>query len=117
MPIQFLKALLPDPATLGPRTKGNTCIGCVVSGVRDGQHKTTYIYNIKDHQECYREVRSQGVSYTTGVPAMIGAKLMLEHKWQRPGVWNMEQLDPDPFMADMNQYGLPWQVIDHYEFD
>ncbi len=116
VPIQFLKALLPDPATLGPRTKGKTCIGCIVSGVKDGREKTTYIYNIKDHQECYREVESQGVSYTTGVPAMIGAKLMLENQWKRPGVWNMEQLDPDPFMADMNQYGLPWRVIDDYEF-
>ena len=114
VPIQFLKALLPDPSTLGPRTQGKTCIGCVVTGVKDGQQKTVYIYQIKDHQDCYREVQSQAISYTTGVPAMIGAKMMLEGKWMQPGVWNMEQLDPDPFMADMNEYGLPWQVIEDY---
>ena len=115
VPIQFLKALLPDPSTLGPRTQGKTCIGCVVTGVKDGQQKTVYIYQIKDHQDCYREVQSQAISYTTGVPAMIGAKMMLEGKWMQPGVWNMEQLDPDPFMADMNEYGLPWQVIEDYQ--
>ena len=115
VPIQFLKALLPDPASLGPRTKGKTCIGCIVTGVKDGQQKTVYIYNICDHQACYQEVKSQAISYTTGVPAMIGAKMMLEGKWMKPGVWNMEQMDPDPFMADMNQYGLPWQVIENYQ--
>jgi len=112
VPIQFLKALLPDPASLGPRTVGKTCIGCLVRGVKDGQEKTVYVYNICDHQACYREVQSQAISYTTGVPAMIGAKMMVEGKWMQPGVWNMEQLDPDPFMADMNQYGLPWKVIE-----
>ena len=117
VPIQFLKALLPDPSTLGPRTKGKTCIGCVVKGVKDGKQKTVYLYQIKDHQDCYAEVQSQAISYTTGVPAMIGAKMMLEGKWQKPGVWNIEQFDPDPFMADMNQYGLPWQVIELDEFD
>ena len=112
VPIQFLAKLLPDPSSLGPRTKGKTCIGCVVKGVKDGKEKIVYIYNIKDHQECFQEVQSQAISYTTGVPAMIGAKMMLEKKWQRPGVWNIEQFDPDPFMEDMNKYGLPWQVIE-----
>lgn len=116
VPIQFLKALLPDPSTLGPRTKGKTCIGCVVKGVKDGKEKTVYLYQIKDHQDCYAEVQSQGISYTTGVPAMIGAKMMLEGQWQKAGVWNIEQFDPDPFMADMNQYGLPWQVVELDDF-
>tara|TARA_R110000772_G_scaffold90586_1_gene186765 strand:- start:798 stop:1985 length:1188 start_codon:yes stop_codon:yes gene_type:complete len=115
VPIQFLKRLLPDPASLGPRTKGRTCIGCVVSGIKDGKPKTVYLYNICDHQACYAEVQSQAISYTTGVPAMIGAKMMLEGKWLQPGVWNLEQLDPDPFMADMNKYGLPWTVIEDYQ--
>ncbi len=117
VPIQFLKRLLPDPASLGPRTKGKTCIGCVVTGVKDGKPKTVYLYNICDHQACYAEVQSQAISYTTGVPAMIGAKMMLEGKWQEAGVWNMEQMDPDPFMEDMNQYGLPWAVIEEPGFD
>lgn len=112
VPIQFLKALLPDPSTLGPRTTGKTCIGCVVRGIKDNREKTVYLYNICDHQDCYKEVRSQAISYTTGVPAMIGAKQMLEGAWMKPGVWNMEQLDPDRFMADMNQHGLPWTVIE-----
>jgi saccharopine dehydrogenase (NAD+, L-lysine-forming) len=117
VPIQFLKTLLPDPSTLGPRTQGKTCIGCVVRGIKDGKEKTVYVYNIKDHQDCYKEVQSQAISYTTGLPAMIGAKLMLEGKWLQEGVWNMEQLDPDPFMADMNRYGLPWKVIEDPEFN
>ena len=117
VPIQFLKTLLPDPSTLGPRTVGKTCIGCVVTGVKDGVEKTVYVYNVKNHQDCYKEVQSQAVSYTTGVPAMIGAKMMLEGKWMKPGVWNMEQLDPDPFMEDMNQYGLPWKVIENPDFN
>ena len=117
VPIQFLKQLLPDPSTLGPRTKGKTCIGCVVKGIKDGEQRCVYVYNIKDHQDCYAEVESQAISYTTGVPAMIGAKLMVEGQWLQDGVWNMEQLDPDPFMADMNRYGLPWQVIEEPGFD
>lgn len=116
VPIQFLKTLLPDPSTLGPRTKGKTCIGCVVTGIKDGKPKTVYLYNICDHQECYAEVQSQAISYTTGVPAMIGAKMMLEGKWMQDGVWNMEQMDPDPFMEDMNQHGLPWKVIEDPDF-
>ncbi|WP_295800728.1 saccharopine dehydrogenase family protein [uncultured Microbulbifer sp.] len=111
VPIQFLKALLPDPASLGPLTKGKTCIGNIIKGIPQGggEDKIYYVYNICDHQECYKEVQSQAISYTTGVPAMIGAKMMMEGKWMKPGVWNMEQLDPDPFMADLNKYGLPWQ--------
>lgn len=112
IPLQFLKALLPDPASLGPLTKGKTCIGCLARGVKDGRERTIFIYNVCDHEACYAEVQSQAISYTTGVPAMIGAKMMLEGKWKKPGVWNMEQFDPDPFMADLNLYGLPWQVGD-----
>ncbi len=112
VPIQFLKALLPDPATLGPRTKGKTWIGCQVTGMKDGVQKTFVIYNICDHQECYAEVKSQAISYTTGVPAMIGAKMMMEGKWKGEGVFNIEQLDPDPFMEALNEYGLPWKVVE-----
>jgi len=109
VPIQFLKELLPDPASLGPLTKGKTCIGNIIRGTKDGEEKIYYVYNTCDHQDCYQEVQSQAISYTTGVPAMIGAKMMLEGKWMKPGVWNMEQMDPDPFMDDLNKYGLPWQ--------
>ena len=116
VPIQFLKQLLPDPASLGPRTHGKTCIGCLVRGVKDGKKTTVYIYNVKDHQDCYKEVKSQGISYTTGVPTMIGAKMMMTGVWQQPGVWNIEQMDPDPFMADLNEYGLPFQVIENPNF-
>jgi saccharopine dehydrogenase (NAD+, L-lysine forming) len=112
IPLQFLKSLLPDPASLGPLTKGKTCIGCRATGPRDGKTRTFYIYNICDHEECYREVKSQAISYTTGVPAMIGAKMMLEQKWQGTGVFNMEQFDPDPFMEDLNRHGLPWKVVE-----
>ncbi|KIM09620.1 MAG: saccharopine dehydrogenase [Sulfurovum sp. FS08-3] len=112
IPIEFLKTLLPDPASLGPRTKGKTNIGIVAEGIKDGAKKKIYIYQVKDHEECYAEVKSQGVSYTTGVPAMIGAKLMLEGIWKKEGVWNMEQLDPDPFMEELNKQGLPWQIIE-----
>lgn len=108
VPLQFLKAVLPDPATLGPRTKGKTNIGCIFSGVKDGKEKNYYLYNICDHQECYREVGSQAISYTTGVPAMIGAMLVADGRWFRPGVWNIETLDPDPFMDALNRFGLPW---------
>mgnify|MGYP000391214786 FL=1 len=117
VPIQFLKQLLPEPSSLGPRTHGKTCIGCVVTGIKDGMQKTVYLYNVKDHQDCYKEVQSQAISYTTGVPAMIGAKMMLEGTWMQAGVWNMEQLDPDAFMADMNRYGLQWKVIEDPDFD
>lgn len=112
VPIKFLKAVLPEPASLGPLTKGRTCIGCLMRGVKDGREKQLYIYNICSHEEAYREVGSQAISYTTGVPAMIGAKMMLEGKWKQPGVWNMEEFDPDPFMEDLNRHGLPWTVVE-----
>ena len=110
IPIEFLKTLLPDPASLGARTKGKTNIGIVAEGIKDGKPRKIYIYQVKDHEECYAETKSQGVSYTTGVPAMIGAKLMLKGIWSGKGVFNMEQMDPDPFMDEMNTQGLPWQV-------
>jgi saccharopine dehydrogenase (NAD+, L-lysine-forming) len=112
VPIEFLKTLLPDPASLGPRTKGKTNIGIVAEGIKDGKKRKIYIYQVKDHQECYKEVKSQGVSYTTGVPATIGAKLMVEGVWSGTGVFNMEQLDPDPFMDEMNKQGLPWSILE-----
>ena len=108
VPLQFLKAMLPDPATLGPRTKGKTNIGCIFKGIKDGVEKTYYVYNVCDHEECYREVESQALSYTTGVPAMIGAMLVMNGTWQKPGVHNIEEFDPDPFMEALNQWGLPW---------
>ena len=110
VPIEFLKTLLPDPASLGPRTKGKTNIGIDAEGIKDGKKRKIYIYQVKDHEECYKETNSQGVSYTTGVPAMIGAKLMLKGIWSGVGVFNMEQMDPDPFMDEMNTQGLPWQI-------
>jgi saccharopine dehydrogenase (NAD+, L-lysine-forming) len=112
VPLQFLKALLPEPATLGAVTRGKTNIGIIATGEKDGQAKTTYVLNICDHEAAYAETGNQAVSYTTGVPAMIGAALMLTGQWQGAGVFNMEQLDPDPFMDLLNQHGLPWQVQD-----
>lgn len=112
VPLQFLKSVLPEPGSLGPLTKGKTCIGCVMKGVKDGKERKAYIYNICSHEEAYREVGSQAISYTTGVPAMIGAMMMLTGKWRGEGVFNMEQLDPDPFMEKLNIHGLPWVVVD-----
>ncbi len=109
VPLQFLKAVLPDPASLGPRTKGKTNIGCIMNGVKDGKPVSYYVYNICDHQECYREVGSQAISYTTGVPAMIGAMLVMQGVWRKPGVYNVEEFDPDPFMDALNKWGLPWK--------
>ncbi|MFA7672533.1 MAG: saccharopine dehydrogenase family protein [Clostridia bacterium] len=108
VPLQFLKAVLPDPASLGPRTKGKTNIGCIFQGKKDGKPRTYYVYNVCDHQECYREVGSQAISYTTGVPAMIGAMMILNGTWNKPGVHNIEEFDPDPFMEALNKWGLPW---------
>ncbi len=113
VPIQFLKALLPDPASLGPRTVGKTNIGCIFTGIKDGKEKTIYIYNVCDHQECYKEVGSQAVSYTTGVPAMIGSMMVVSGLWKKPGVFTVEQFDPDPYMDALNQWGLPWIVDEH----
>jgi saccharopine dehydrogenase (NAD+, L-lysine-forming) len=112
VPIQFLKKVLPEPASLGPLTKGKTCIGCLMKGVKNGKAKKLYVYNICSHEESYREVGSQAISYTTGVPAMIGARLLLDKVWRRPGVWHMEQFDPDPFMADLGRFGLPWVAVE-----
>ena len=109
VPIEFLKALLPDPATLGPRTKGKTNIGCIFHGLKDGKPVDYYVYNVCDHQACYQEVGSQAISYTTGVPAMIGAKMFLDGKWRTPGVHTCEEFDPDPFMDELGRQGLPWQ--------
>ena len=107
VPIKFLKELLPDPASLGPRTHGKTNIGCIFTGKKDGKEKTYYIYNICDHQECYQEVKSQAVSYTTGVPAMCGALMLLTGKWNKTGVHTVEEFDPDRFLDALDQYGLP----------
>ncbi|SNY91061.1 carboxynorspermidine dehydrogenase [Cohaesibacter sp. ES.047] len=112
IPLQFLKAVLPNPGDLGKTTKGKTCIGNIMTGEKDGKDKTVYVYNICDHEECFAEVGSQAVSYTTGVPAMIGAALMLKGDWSGKGVFNMEQMDPDPFMDMLNKHGLPWQAVD-----
>jgi len=108
VPLQFLKAVLPDPSSLGPRTHGKTNIGCIFRGIKDDREKTYYLYNVCDHQECFREVGSQAISYTTGVPAMIGAMLVMNGIWRKPGVFNMEEFDPDPFMEALNCWGLPW---------
>ncbi len=112
VPLQFLKAVLPNPSDLGETTKGRTCIGNVITGLKDGKPKAIYIYNICDHEACFAEVGSQAISYTTGVPTMIGAKQMLAGDWRKSGVWNIEQHDPDAFMADLNVHGLPWQFIE-----
>ena len=110
IPLQFLKAVLPEPASLGPTTKGKTNIGDIATGTKDGAEKTFYIYNICDHEDAYEETGNQAVSYTTGVPAMIGAALMVQGLWKGAGVFNIEQLDPDPFLADVAKRGLPWHV-------
>src|SRR5499427_3123122 len=110
VPIKFLRALLPDPASLAAGYTGKTSIGCLCEGIKDGQRKRYFIYNICDHAETYREVRAQAVSYTTGVPAVTGAVMMVTGAWRGAGVFNMEQLDPDPFLADLAKRGLPWQV-------
>ncbi len=113
VPLQFLKAVLPDPSSLGPRTKGKTNIGCIFIGKKDGKEKTLYIYNTCDHQECYKEVGSQAVAYTTGVPAMIGAMMLVTGTWKGPGVFNIEEFDPDPFMDALNKWGLPWKISEN----
>ena len=116
VPIQFLKALLPDPGSLGPLTKGKTCIGVIARGYKDGKRKQVYIYNICDHEACYQEVKSQAISYTTGVPVVVGAVMMLTGKWHAPGVWNMEQFDPEAFLDVLGPMGLPTVVVDGGEW-
>lgn len=111
VPLKFLKSVLPEPASLGPLTKGRTCIGCLLKGIKDGQEKQLYVYNICSHEAAFDEVGSQAISYTTGVPAMIGAMMILQKKWYTPGVRHMEQFDPDPFMDALNKHGLPWTAV------
>ncbi len=110
VPIQFLKTLLPDPSTLGENYTGKTSIGCLIKGRKDGAQREVFIYNICDHEESWKEVRAQAVSYTTGVPAMVGAKMMLNGSWRGAGVFNLEQLDPHPFLQELAVRGLPWHV-------
>ena len=112
VPLQFLKAVLPDPGDLGSSTKGKTCIGVIAKGVVNGQPKQVYIYNICDHEKAFEETNSQAISYTTGVPAMVGAMMMLTDKWRGEGVFNTEQLDPDPFLEALAENGLPWKAVE-----
>ncbi len=111
VPLQFLKAVLPEPSELGENYTGETSIGCQIRGIKDDRERTYYIWNNCKHQDAWRDVRGQGVSYTTGVPAMLGAKMMVTGKWMKPGVWNVEEFDPDPFMDEIGRYGLPWNEI------
>jgi saccharopine dehydrogenase (NAD+, L-lysine-forming) len=108
VPLKFLKALLPDPSSLGENYTGKTCIGCMIEGIKDGKPLKYYIYNICSHVDAYKEVRAQAVSYTTGVPAMIGAMMILTGVWKGNGVFNVEEFDPEPFMQKLGEYGLPW---------
>jgi len=112
VPIKFLKALLPEPASLGTKYTGKTVIGNIMTGKKDGKTITRYIYNVCDHEEAFKETGTQAIAYTTGVPAMIGAMMMLTGVWQEAGVYNVEQLDPDKFMEALSKYGLPWQVVE-----
>lgn len=112
VPLEFLKAVLPNPGSLAEGYTGKTCIGTYITGIKDGKEKTIFIYNNCEHAICNEEVGAQAVSYTTGVPAMIGTALMLNGTWKAPGVWNMEQFDPDPFMTMLNEHGLPWHVME-----
>ncbi len=112
IPIEFLKTLLPDPASLGPRTVGKTNIGCIIEGIKDGVKKKVYIYNVCDHQECYKETGAQAVSYTTGVPAMIGSKMLYKGIWDGKGVFNIEEFDAKPFMDELMTQGLPWKILE-----
>jgi len=108
VPLQFLKALLPEPSSLAAGYTGKTCIGCMIEGLKNKKPVKYFIYNVCDHAECFREIKAQAISYTTGVPTMIGAMMMLTGKWKTAGVFNVEEFDPDPFMDALNRYGLPW---------
>ncbi len=110
-PLQFLKAVLPEPSSLGENYTGETSIGVQLRGIKDGKERTVYIYNNCKHQSAYEDTKAQGVSYTTGVPASIGGRLLAQGIWKKSGVWNMEQFDPDPFMALLSEMGLPWEVV------
>jgi Saccharopine dehydrogenase and related proteins len=109
-PLQFLKAVLPEPSELGENYSGETSIGCQISGVKNGKRQTCYIYNNCKHQDAFKDVKAQGVAYTTGVPAMLGAKLMATGEWFKPGVYNVEEMDPELFMSQIAHYGLPWNI-------
>ena len=111
VPLQFLKAVLPDPGELGESYSGETSIGCRIRGMKNHREKTYYIYNNCKHQDAYKETGAQAVSYTTGVPAMIGAMMFITGKWKKPGVFNTEEFDPDPFMEQLNIHGLPWREL------
>ena len=111
VPLQFLKAVLPNPQDLGENYEGQTSIGCRIRGIKEGKERTYYVYNNCSHRAAYEETGMQGVSYTTGVPAMIGAMMFMKGIWKRPGVWNVEEFDPDPFMEQLNTQGLPWHEI------
>lgn len=111
VPIEFLKAVLPNPGDLGENYKGQTSIGCRIKGLKDGKEKTYYIYNNCDHEDAYKETGTQAVSYTTGVPATIGAMMFLKGLWKQPGVFNVEEFNPDPFLEELNQRGLPWHEL------
>ncbi len=111
VPLEFLKAVLPEPGSLGENYSGKTCIGCQVTGEKDGKPQTYFVYNVCDHAESYKEVKAQAISYTTGVPAMLGGAMILRGIWKGKGVFNMEQFDPDPFMAEIGKWGLPWQEM------
>ena len=111
VPLQFLKAVLPNPQDLGENYDGETSIGCRIRGIKDGKERTYYVYNNCKHQDAYEETGMQGVSYTTGVPAMIGAMMFVKGLWKKPGVWNVEDFDPDPFMEQLNKHGLPWHEV------
>ena len=112
IPIEFLKTLLPEPSSLAPNYTGKTCIGTLIKGQQGGQALTKLLYNVCDHQSCYQEVQSQAISYTTGVPAFVGALMILNNTWKGKGVFNIEQLDPTPFLNSLNQHGLTWHIKD-----
>ncbi len=117
VPIQFLKAVLPKPEELGVNYTGETSIGCRIKGIKDGKEKTYYVYNNCSHEAAYAETGTQAISYTTGVPAMIGAMMFLEGKWEKPGVYNVEEFDPDPFMRELNIHGLPWYELNDVDLE
>lgn len=108
VPLEFLKAVLPNPGDLGSEYTGQTSIGCRIKGIKDGQPKTYYIWNNCSHEDAFKETKTQGVSYTTGVPASLGAELFLKGIWRNPGVWNVENFNPDPFLELLGERGLPW---------
>ncbi len=112
IPIEFLTTLLPDPASLGSRTVGKTNIGCIIEGSKEGVKKRVYIYNVCEHQKCFKETGAQAVSYTTGIPAMIGSKMLYKGIWDGKGVFNIEEFEAKPFMDELMSQGLPWKILE-----